>query len=507
MNANTNSSMACHTPVSIDGELGPSHFALISIDIEGSLHLRCSRSIAKTFQGSLSVRLADVFLKAVMMSGEACSAIDEGRFHINCTEYDQMTILAYYGVPASPYQTAPAIRESSHPIAPRKTGLDGKEQTRNFPPASLLPPTAESTHTESLSPWDTQSLNPTKRNVWSDDNRMWRPEVTISIIDRTLLRKYYEKAFQNLQQTNCRALAKAYIKLVEPRKQMIFPYNGRMVVAGVTQQLDPEVTKPPWWPRRVRHREPDHLLKEERIKLLIHILCELRTSHRITARKLREADQRIRRHIFPAERLCILDEIYRVRREEEDLLEGKSVWICRMNLPEATGATFNHNEYTRQSIPFDPASPISSTTSACVKSGSTKDAPPALFAPVPNFPDLPLGHPFDVHGHFPGEYYTGLDPEIIRGFDMTVPISMPSQGLKRKRESEDISHVDATRPAALTHDLSSSVTVHLQPYPVEYSGESCDFLQQVFVSPGLSTTEALAQPKEGPDISYNFGYW
>ncbi|KAJ5858336.1 hypothetical protein N7534_003613 [Penicillium rubens] len=91
---------------------------------------------------------------------------------------------------------------------------------------------------------------------------MWRPEVTISIIDRDLLRKYYEKAFQNLQQTNCRTLAKAYIKLVEPHKQVSFPYNGRAVVARVTQQLDPEATKPPWWPRGVRHREPDHLLKE-----------------------------------------------------------------------------------------------------------------------------------------------------------------------------------------------------------------------------------------------------
>lgn len=84
----------------------------------------------------------------------------------------------------------------------------------------------------------------------------------ISIIDRDMLRRYYEKAFGNLQQTNCRALAKAYVKLVEPRKQVYFPYNGRIVVAGVTQQLDPEAAKPPWWPAGVRHREPDHLLKE-----------------------------------------------------------------------------------------------------------------------------------------------------------------------------------------------------------------------------------------------------
>ncbi|KAJ5853126.1 RHS Repeat protein [Penicillium rubens] len=151
--------------------------------------------------------LADALTKAVTKSGEVCSAIDQ----------------SHYGLTASPHQT------------------------RNFPPAGLLPPTAESTNTP-LSPWDTQSWEPTKRNVWSDLNKIWRPEVTISIIDRDLLQRYYEKAFQNLQQTNCRALAKAYIKLVEPCKQVYFPYNGRTVVAGVTQQLDPEATKPPWWP-------------------------------------------------------------------------------------------------------------------------------------------------------------------------------------------------------------------------------------------------------------------
>ncbi|KAJ6191078.1 hypothetical protein N7519_001099 [Penicillium mononematosum] len=309
---------------------------------------------------------------------------------------------------------------------------------------------------------------------------MWRPEVTISITDRALLRKYYEKAFQNLQQTNCRALAKAYIKLVEPRKQMVFPYNGADSRRG------------------------------ERIRLLIHILCELRTSRRVTARKLREADQAIRRHIFPAERLCILDEIYRVRREEEDFLEGKGdgqrpVWICRMNLPEAKGTTFNHNEHNGESVPLDSASPISNATSACVNSGSNNNAPPASFAPVSNFPDLSQDHPYDAQGHFSGQYYAGLNPETIRGFDMAVPMSMPPQGLKRKRESEEVSHVDSTRPT-FRQDFSPPATVHLQPYPVEYPSESYNFLQPGFVSPGLSTTEALARPKEGRDISYHFGY-
>lgn len=135
------------------------------------------------------------------------------------------------------------------------------------------------------------------------------------------LRSYYEKAFESFQQTNCRALAKTYIKLIEPRKQFRYPYNGRVSTASGIQQLDPEVTKPPWWPSGVIHREPDHLLKRDRIELLVSILCDLHASHAVTVEKLRSADQAIRPHIHPPERLQILDEIYRVRGEEEKILD------------------------------------------------------------------------------------------------------------------------------------------------------------------------------------------
>lgn len=80
--------------------------------------------------------------------------------------------------------------------------------------------------------------------------------------NRDLLRRYYEKAFEDFQQLNCRAIAKSYIKLVEPRKQVHFPYNGRKVISGISQRVDPELTKPGWWPDGVLHREPDHLLKK-----------------------------------------------------------------------------------------------------------------------------------------------------------------------------------------------------------------------------------------------------
>lgn len=80
----------------------------------------------------------------------------------------------------------------------------------------------------------------------------------LKVSNRPLLRKYYEKGFEAFQQTNCKVIAKAFVKVVEPRKQVNHPYNGRI---GPFQRVDPEFTKPDWWPTGVIHKEPDHLLK------------------------------------------------------------------------------------------------------------------------------------------------------------------------------------------------------------------------------------------------------
>lgn len=90
------------------------------------------------------------------------------------------------------------------------------------------------------------------------------PKTMLPVQNQDLLRGYYEKAFTSFKQLNCRILAKAYIKLVEPRKQVNFPYNGRKTVGGVARKFDPEETRPPWWPVGVVHREPDHLNKPRR---------------------------------------------------------------------------------------------------------------------------------------------------------------------------------------------------------------------------------------------------
>lgn len=57
-----------------------------------------------------------------------------------------------------------------------------------------------------------------------------------------------------MQQSACKVMGKAFVKLVEPRKQTHHPYTGGNDKA------------PSWWPPTigegaVRHKEPDHLLK------------------------------------------------------------------------------------------------------------------------------------------------------------------------------------------------------------------------------------------------------
>lgn len=56
--------------------------------------------------------------------------------------------------------------------------------------------------------------------------------------------------------------------------------------------------------------------------LLVHILCGLDPSYGVNAEKLKSATMVIRGQIQPAERQEILDEMYRVRKEEEKFLEG-----------------------------------------------------------------------------------------------------------------------------------------------------------------------------------------
>ncbi|KAJ5328744.1 hypothetical protein N7452_009134 [Penicillium brevicompactum] len=146
----------------------------------------------------------------------------------------------------------------------------------------------------------------------------------LRIGDTENIMAYYKSALNNFRQLNCRTIAKAFIKSIEPRKQVKHPYNGGKLPLGSGPGTtgDPEKTKPEWWPPGVMHKEPDHLKKEYRIKLIIHILCKL-GHYGITADKLRDVAQDTKRSLKDPSHIEIIDEILRVRRMEEFFERGQ----------------------------------------------------------------------------------------------------------------------------------------------------------------------------------------
>lgn len=185
------------------------HFALIYIDRDGQLRYETSPSISGgSVKTVLSPRVISKFLKAVAESKEGS-----------------------YSAQGPVLGNRPCILPA--PSFP-PTVLNAGEQAANFQ---------------------------RRRELWTEGHSSAVQRTTIPANDKGLLRRYYEQVFQTLQQTNCRVIAKAWVKIIEPRKQLQFPYNGRKVVADKTIQFSPEETKPPWWPPGVRHREPDHLPK------------------------------------------------------------------------------------------------------------------------------------------------------------------------------------------------------------------------------------------------------
>jgi hypothetical protein len=80
------------------------------------------------------------------------------------------------------------------------------------------------------------------------------PTRTIAIGDDAARDKFYRQCLKNMQQNGCKVLGKAWVKLLEPKKQSTYPYTK-----GAQKGTS-------WWPamtgpNKIRHKEPDHLHK------------------------------------------------------------------------------------------------------------------------------------------------------------------------------------------------------------------------------------------------------
>ncbi|KAL4889172.1 hypothetical protein BDV59DRAFT_187042 [Aspergillus ambiguus] len=138
----------------------------------------------------------------------------------------------------------------------------------------------------------TVNIHASGRSSNSVEENSQSSKVSLEIGDKRRVLAYYTSAFEHLLQANCCCIAKAFIRFIEPRKQKDYPYNGHRARRGAAKgKGDPEKTKPQWWPTGVIHKEPDHLGKDARIRLLVHIVRELK----ISSNTLREIAHESRR--------------------------------------------------------------------------------------------------------------------------------------------------------------------------------------------------------------------
>ncbi|MCJ1435110.1 hypothetical protein MMC27_004480 [Xylographa pallens] len=154
--------------------------------------------------------------------------------------------------------------------------------------------------------------------------------VTIPISDSDALEKFYRTRFIQMQQIPCKVINKAWIKVVQPKKQARHPYNGGKKAAAAGEPGNGDLTRPDWWPREgCRHKEPDHIQKKERLILLLHILRNLGDykggdGNSITVERLQQSTKECFVNMPRFENAGKhLSEIYHVRKQEERYIRGE----------------------------------------------------------------------------------------------------------------------------------------------------------------------------------------
>ncbi|EXJ79950.1 hypothetical protein A1O3_08236 [Capronia epimyces CBS 606.96] len=156
------------------------------------------------------------------------------------------------------------------------------------------------------------------------------PASQIRVDDREKLEQWFEQAFLTLQQVACRLVAKIWIKKIHPKKQSTHPYNGGMPRG---EPADSNRTKPPYWPKHVIHREPDHIGREDRTSLLVHLIMgtpqpiitnptDLQNQQTVNAGDLLECLE-VKRDELREDRWEILEQITRARQMMEQYEAGE----------------------------------------------------------------------------------------------------------------------------------------------------------------------------------------
>ncbi|KAI9807280.1 MAG: hypothetical protein M1833_000023 [Piccolia ochrophora] len=128
-----------------------------------------------------------------------------------------------------------------------------------------------------------------------------KPLVGLRMSDTHAVLKFYYNVLDAIQQLNCRNVAKQWIKTIHPKKQATHPYNSK------------DGAVPDWWPEDVRHKEPDHIYKIPRLKLLLQILAV----RMVPVKDLEASTATMKWAPTPSHSAARLEELYRVAKYEE----------------------------------------------------------------------------------------------------------------------------------------------------------------------------------------------
>ncbi|KAI8628634.1 hypothetical protein F5Y19DRAFT_476181 [Xylariaceae sp. FL1651] len=263
------------------------------------------------------------------------------------------------------------------------------------------------------------------------------PKRGIKIGDEQAVWNFYDQRFRNIQQTACKLIAKAWVKAVEPKKQSTHPYTGG------------DKTRPDWWPKlwgpqlhqKVRHKEPDHLGKSERLHLLCHILRMIVEPPHKQHQAVRKAGLNVKKledvtyealspwfsdNESPSnlKKKPMLKEVFKVARQEEQFKDGgiDALTEVFVSADEKTtqGSTSDTEEFDSQDGEPDQKLTPASSNASPLRQNAPQIMMPHLQAGEPSESDNFPGNTFNENVPIRETHYTHP------GFDADLPSERPS---------------------------------------------------------------------------------
>ncbi|ETN40305.1 uncharacterized protein HMPREF1541_04581 [Cyphellophora europaea CBS 101466] len=323
-------------------------------------------------------------------------------------------------------------------------------------------------------------------------------KIPLLVNDWTAQAKWFSEAFKAVQQVGCRTIAKVWIKKIHPKKQSTHPYNG-----GLPRDLpnDANRTRPPYWPPGVIHKEPDHIDRNSRTSLLVHLIMhtpqqQLRATTDdgplIFASDLLQALEE-KKGDFKEDRWAIIQEIIGVREQLERFNDGSeyhdpSTVIHVSDFSEPARAKSegdpdgDGDEEDKQEV-FDEDKPVTSASSDTAGPHSpeirTHDTAPRR---IRADQDAKVHHP----SHIPG---TGRYTELVDDGPL-----VPSQ---QEFEASQVSSSDFL--TMTTGQNQPSMSAHSVPFPSKSVVRIDPRRARAHVRPDMAFLSTMGQ-RQQPDM-------